>query len=115
MKIGLVIIPCLLVTGGSLASERFDVARSWQGQQINLRPELFMPPQADKPVPVMVVLHGSAGLKPAHVELAREFTKMGVAGGRPGYFLPRKERAQPPNHTKISPPPRVIFAARTAH
>jgi dienelactone hydrolase len=110
--LGVVIL--LVGTCLSSASERFDVARNWQGQQINLRPELFMPAKADKPVPVMVVLHGSAGLKPAHVELARWFTGMGVAGVALDSFGPRKIASTAQDQRALPEYAMLVDAVRTA-
>jgi dienelactone hydrolase len=109
---GIVILllgPCL-----SLAIERIDVTRNWQGQQVNLNPELFMPAQADNPAPVMVVLHGSAGLKPAFVELARQFTAMGVAGVALDSFGPRKIGSTVQDQRKLPEQAMLADAIRTA-
>ncbi len=114
MRIALAIVVCVIETTLALANERFDVTRNWQGQPINLRPELFMPAQADKPVPVIVVLHGSAGLKPAHVELAREFTKMGIAGVAVDSFGPRKIGSTAQDQQKLTEYAMLVDAVRTA-
>jgi dienelactone hydrolase len=114
MRALLGIVVLLIGTCLSSASERFDVTRNWQGQQINLKPELFMPAKADKPVPVMVVLHGSAGMKPAHVELARWFNGLGVAGVALDSYGPRKIASTIDNQQQIFDQALLVDAVRAA-
>lgn len=114
MRLVIAFAICISATDVSFAGERFDVTRDWQGQQIKLRPELFMPAQADKPVPAMVVLHGSAGLKPAFVELARQFTTMGVAGVALDSFGPRKIGSTVADQQRLPGHAMLADAVRTA-
>lgn len=114
MRLVLAFAICMTTGHFSFAGERFEVARDRQGQQVILRPELFMPAQADKPFPAMVVLHGSSGPRPAFVDLAREFAKMGVAGVALDSFGPRKIGSTAEDQQKLSGYAMLVDAVRAA-
>ena len=51
---------------------------------------LYLPENIDKPVPAMIVLHGSGGIKSGREhEYAKLFTKSGIAGFVVDYYTPR--------------------------
>lgn len=82
----------LLIPSTTFAFETIDVPRSWHGQKIKLSPKLYLPPslKEGEKVPVMVISHGSGGLKKDHYKLAEDFVAMGVGALILDSFQPRE-------------------------
>lgn len=93
----------LLLPLRAFAFETIDVSRSWNGQKINLNPKLYLPsPLKDgEKVPVMVISHGSGGLRKEHQNLADEFVRMGIGAVIIDSFGPREIKSTIDNQARL--------------
>ncbi len=88
------------VQGGG--PQKVDFVSTSAGKQEMVYGYLTLPQRVDKPVPAMVLIHGSSGLSERETRYAREFGEMGIATFAVDSFVPRGVRSTVEDQTRVS-------------
>ena len=69
--------------------EKIDFASEFRGKPEMVFGYLSLPPNADRPVPAMILIHGSGGIGDRELRYTAEYNKMGIAVFAVDSFAPR--------------------------
>ena len=82
--------------------EKIEFTSEWRGKQETVYGYLTLPPDTGKPVPAMVLIHGSAGLGEREQRYAAEYSKMGIATFAVDSFGPRGVASTDEDQSRVS-------------
>lgn len=82
--------------------EKLEFASEWRGKQETVFGYLSLPQGADKPVPAMVLVHGSGGIGAREARYVAEFNKLGIATFTLDSFAPRGVSSTVEDQSRVS-------------
>lgn len=87
------LIACVFACGAAFAQgfpgEKIEFTSEGRGRQETVFGYLSLPPNGDRPVPAMVLVHGSGGIGEIQLRYTAEFIRMGIAVFSVDSFAPR--------------------------
>jgi dienelactone hydrolase len=100
----LIVCACACGAAGAqgFPGEKIEFASELRGKQETVVGYLSLPPNADRPVPAMILIHGSGGIGEREMRYTAEYNKLGIAVFAVDSFAPRGVASTVEDQSRVS-------------